>query len=71
MFAVIFLSVYFVGGISRDMSPSKKKLPTHQKDGNIGNCQIEQEKVGRCPHTFCPEGFGYLLNQSKILIVIN
>ena len=25
MFAVIFLSVYFVGGISRDMSPSKKK----------------------------------------------
>ena len=46
MFAVIFLSVYFVGGISRDMSPSKKKLPTHQKDGNIGNCQIEQEKVG-------------------------
>ena len=25
MFAVVFLNVYFGGGISRDMSPSKKK----------------------------------------------
>ena len=40
-------------------SSKKKKLHTHQKDGNIGNCQIEQEKVGRCPHALCPEGFRY------------
>ena len=53
------------------MSSSKKKLPTHQKDGNIGNCQIEQEKVGRCPHTFCPEGFGYLSPINLTLLIVN
>ena len=45
MFAVVFLNVYFDGGISRDMSPSKKNYLPIRRMAISATAKLNKKKL--------------------------